>query len=269
MSSLHHDLTPDDEAEPATPARPWPYPLWFAHRGAGRHAPENTLAAMRLGASLGWRAFECDVRLSADGLPFLLHDDTLERTTDAAGAALELDWAELSLLDAGGWHGRIFAGEPLPSLDGIAAFILRNGHALNIELKPAPGDEERTGRLVAQAVRRLWGEAVHDEQAVWPLLSSFRPEALAAAREAAPELPRALLVETLWPDCIDIAERLGCSAMVLEQSVITPELIGRLHRDGLRVLAYTVNDPGLAGELIELGIDGLISDEVDRFVPAD
>lgn len=267
--NLPDDPISDDEDTTPTPARPWPYPLWFAHRGAGRLAPENTLAAMRAGAGLGWRAFECDVRLSADGVPFLLHDDTLERTTDAAGAALDLGWAELSRLDAGGWHGRIFAGEPLASLDGIAAFCLRNSHALNIELKAATGDEERTGRQVALEVRRLWGEAVHDEQAIWPLLSSFRPQALAAAREVAPELPRALLVETLWPDCIDIAERLGCSAMVLAQSLLTPELIRRLHRDGLRVLAYTVNDPGRAGELIDLGIDGLISDEVDRFVPAD
>jgi len=264
-----------DEQPPLTdedlpvPSHPWPYPLWFAHRGAGRQAPENTLAALRVGAGLGWRAFECDVRLSADGLPFLLHDDTLERTTDAAGAALELNWSELSLLDAGGWHGRIFAGEPLPSLDGIAAFCLRNGHALNLELKSARGDEERTGRLVAQAVRRLWGEAVHDEQTIWPLLSSFLPEALAAAREVAPEVPRALLVQTLWPDCIDIAERLGCCAMVLEQSLITPERLRQIQRGGLRVLAYTVNDPGRAGALLELGIDGLISDEVDRFVPVD
>ena len=247
----------------------WPYPYWIAHRGAGKLAPENTLAAFRLGAAHGYRMFECDVKLSADGVPFLLHDATLQRTSNGQGTAGDQPWATLSQLDAGSWHSRAWAGEPLPSFEAVARYCLRNGHALNIELKPAPGDEERTGRLVAQAVRRLWGEAVHDEQAVWPLLSSFRPEALAAAREAAPELPRALLVDTLWPDCIDIAERLGCSAMVLEQSGITPELIGRLHRDGLRVLAYTVNDPGRAGELIELGIDGLISDEVDRFVPAD
>src|SRR5690606_33654791 len=63
----------------------WPYPLWIAHRGAGKLAPENTLAAFRLGAAYGYRAFECDVKLSADGVPFLLHDATLERTTDGQG----------------------------------------------------------------------------------------------------------------------------------------------------------------------------------------
>ena len=94
----------------------WPYPLWIAHRGAGILAPENTLAAFRVGASFGYRAFECDVKLSADGVPFLLHDDTLERTTPASGTAGARPWAELARLDAGAWHSRTYAGEPLPSL---------------------------------------------------------------------------------------------------------------------------------------------------------
>ena len=118
----------------------WPYPRWIAHRGAGKLAPENTLAAFRLGASHGYRAFECDVKLSADGVPFLLHDATLERTTPDTGTAGDLTWRELSRLDAGAWHSRAFAGEPLPSLEAIARYCIRNGFALNIELKPTPGD---------------------------------------------------------------------------------------------------------------------------------
>ena len=93
----------------------WPYPFWIAHRGAGKLAPENTLAAFRVGASFGYRAFECDVKLSADEQPFLLHDATLERTTSGRGRADALPWRELSRLDAGGWHSAKFAGEPLPT----------------------------------------------------------------------------------------------------------------------------------------------------------
>ncbi|MDB5816804.1 MAG: ugpQ, partial [Rhizobacter sp.] len=93
----------------------WPYPFWIAHRGAGTEAPENTMAAFRLGARHGFTAFECDVKLSADGIPFLLHDDTLERTTDGHGVAGHLPWLELSRLDAGQWHGEGFAGEPVPT----------------------------------------------------------------------------------------------------------------------------------------------------------
>ena len=90
---------------------PWPYPLWIAHRGAGKLAPENTLAAFRVGASRDYRAFECDVKLSADGVPFLLHDSSLDRTTSGHGLASNRTWQELSQLDAGGWHSRTFAGE--------------------------------------------------------------------------------------------------------------------------------------------------------------
>ena len=98
----------------------WPYPRWVAHRGAGKLAPENTLAAFRLGARYGYRMFECDVKLSADEVPFLLHDASLERTTNGQGIAGQLSWAELSRLDAGSWHSRAYAGEPIASLDAVA-----------------------------------------------------------------------------------------------------------------------------------------------------
>ncbi len=240
----------------------WPYPLWIAHRGAGKLAPENTLAAFRLGASHGYRAFECDVKLSADGVPFLLHDATLERTSSGTGTAAQLNWSELSRLDAGGWHGRSFAGEPLPSLDGIAAYCIRNGFALNIEIKPTPGDEARTGRTVAAEALRLWaGEPVQ------PLLSSFQPEALKAARDAAPSLPRALLIDTLRDGWFDEALALGCAAVVTNFRIMEASLIAKLHAANLRAVVYTVNDATEAHRLVALGIDGIITDAVDRFSP--
>jgi glycerophosphoryl diester phosphodiesterase len=242
---------------------PWPYPLWIAHRGAGRLAPENTLAAFRVGAAHGWRAFECDVKLSADGVPFLLHDATLDRTTPERGTAGERPWAELARIDAGGWHSRAFAGEPIPSLDAIARYVLRNGFALNIEIKPTPGTEQRTGRVVAEAVARLWQGA-----AVEPLLSSFRPEALLGAREAVPALPRALLVDTPWSGWFEMAQTLGCVAVVANYNLMDEALIARLHGAGLRALVYTVNDPAPAQRLVRMGIDGVISDAVDRLSPA-
>ena len=132
----------------------WPYPLWIAHRGAGKLAPENTLAAFRLGAQHGYRAFECDVKLSADEVPFLLHDATLERTTPAGGNAGDRRWEDLSQLDAGAWHGRAYAGEPLPTLAAIAAYVQHNRFALNIEIKPTPGIEAtRSAPARGDAVR--------------------------------------------------------------------------------------------------------------------
>src|SRR3989344_3112753 len=181
---------------------PWPYPRWIAHSGAGKLAPENTLTAFRLGAQHGYRMFECDAKLSADGVPFLMHDATLEN---------------------------------------IAHYCIANGFLLNIEIKPTPGVEEKTGQVVGEHAARLW-----HGQAVLPLFSSFRPEALAGARATAPHIPRALLLDTLW----DAA------------------LVARVHGDGLRALSYTVNDDWAAQRLIALGTDGIITDRVDFFSPA-
>ena len=240
----------------------WPYPLWVAHRGAGLLAPENTLAAFRVGASHGYRAFECDVKLSADGVPFLLHDATLQRTTPERGKASERSWDQLSRLDAGGWHSRGFAGEPIPSFEAIARYCLRNGFALNIEIKPTPGDEAETGRVVAREAARLWaGEAVQ------PLLSSFKPEALAAARDSAPALPRALLLDGLRSGWLEEAQSLGCVAVVTHYGLIDAAVLARVHGAGLRALVYTVNDPAEARRLVALGIDGIITDAVNRFSP--
>ncbi|WP_312304930.1 glycerophosphodiester phosphodiesterase family protein, partial [Pulveribacter sp.] len=152
------------------PTAPWPYPRWIAHRGAGRLAPENTLAAFRLGAQHGWRMFECDAKLSADGVAFLLHDATLPRTTSGRGTAGELTWGELAQLDAGAWHSRQYAGEPIPTLESLARWCIANHYHLNIEIKPTPGAEEVTGRAVAALAARLW-----HGQDVPPLLTSFQP----------------------------------------------------------------------------------------------
>jgi glycerophosphoryl diester phosphodiesterase len=241
---------------------PWPLPLWIAHRGAGRLAPENTLAAFRHGASFGYRAFECDVKLSHDGVPFLLHDATLDRTTPERGLAGERSWAELSRLDAGGWHSRRYAGEPPPSLAAIARYVQRNGFALNIEIKPTPGHEHATGVAIGAACTALWA------QADTPLLfSSFRPEALQGAMESAPAIPRALLLDTLWNGWPAVVEALGCVAVVTNYNLMSTELIAQLHAAGQRALCYTVNDPPEARRLLQLGIDGIITDAVDRFSP--
>jgi glycerophosphoryl diester phosphodiesterase len=242
--------------------KPMPWPLWIAHRGAGKLAPENTLAAFRLGAQFGYAAFECDVKLSADGRPFLLHDATLDRTTNARGVASERPWSELSRLDAGGWHSRAYAGEPLAGFDAVAAFCLANGHALNIEIKPTPGDERRTGEVVAAEAARRWAG-----RPVPPLLSSFQVAALEGARASAPQLPRALLLDSLHSGWFEQAQQLGCVAVVANFNLSSREMVERLHGAGLWALAYTVNDESPARWLLGLGLDGLITDAVDRFSP--
>lgn len=244
--------------------KPWPFPFWIAHRGAGKLAPENTLAAFRLGAAHGYRAFECDVKLSADDVPFLLHDATLQRTTSARGVAGELPWAALSRVDAGSWHSRAYAGEPLPSLQALAAYLRANALALDLEIKPTPGTEHHTGQVVGREAARLWAGA----DAPPLMFSSFRPEALAGAREAAPTVPRALLVDTLWAGWLEAAQQLDCVAVISNFNVMSASALGRIHTAGMRGLVYTVNDPAPAAWLQDIGIDGIVTDAVDRFTPA-
>jgi glycerophosphoryl diester phosphodiesterase len=243
--------------------KPWPYPLWIAHRGAGKLAPENTLAAFRVGAQHGYRAFECDVKLSADGMPFLLHDATLDRTTAGQGKAGDKTWSELSRLDAGGWHSRAYAGEPMPTLEAVSSYLQRNGFLLDLEIKPTPGLELQTGQVVGREVLRLWADAP-----IPPLFTSFRPEALQGARETAPHIPRGLLLDTLWDGWFNVAQALECAAVVTHYNLMNAELLSKLHAAGLRGLVYTVNDPSVAQWLIGLGIDGIVTDAVDKFPPA-
>ncbi len=241
---------------------PWPYPRWIAHRGAGKLAPENTLAAFRLGAEHGYRMFECDAKLSADGLAFLLHDATLERTTSGQGTAGDLPWATLAGLDAGAWHSARYAGEPLARLEDLARFCLDNGHCLDIEIKPTPGTERATGEAVARLAARLWQGA-----AVPPLMTSFKPEALEAAREAAPQLPRGLLFDHLETGWLAAAQALDCVAVIAHHSQWTAETVAATHGAGLRALTYTVNEPADAERLLGYGLDGIVTDRVDLFTP--
>jgi glycerophosphoryl diester phosphodiesterase len=241
----------------------WPYPRWVAHRGAGKLAPENTMAAFRLGAAHGYRMFECDAKLSADGVVFLMHDATLDRTTTGTGIGGELDWSELSQLDAGGWHSRTYAGEALPTLANLARWCIASGHFMNIEIKPTPGVEEHTGEAVAREAARLWKDA-----SVPPLLTSFRPESLKGAMATAPDLPRGLLLDTLWNGWLEMAVSLKCVAIVCNHALWDAATVAQVKQAGMRCLSYTVNDEWAAQRLIDLGTDGIITDRVDLFSPA-
>ncbi|MBP0628957.1 MULTISPECIES: glycerophosphodiester phosphodiesterase [unclassified Cupriavidus] len=240
----------------------WPYPRHIAHRGAGKLAPENTLAAFRHGAGFGYRMFEFDVKLSADGKPVLMHDATLDRTTSGKGRVDALTLGELALLDAGSWHSPAWAGEPVPTLAAIARYTQANGFLVNIEIKPVPGTEARTGAAVALDAAALWAGA-----AAGPLLSSFSEEALAAAARVAPDLPRALLLDKLPGDWLERLRRLGCVALDANYRELDEGVIAAAHAAGYRVLSYTVNDPAKAAQLLDWGLDGLITDAVDKIAP--
>ena len=226
-------------------------------------APENTLAAFRKGAEYGYRMFECDAKLSADDVVFLMHDATLQRTSNGQGIGGEQNWQQLSQLDAGSWHSRHFSGEPLATLTNLAQYCIRNQFHLNIEIKPTPGVEFKTGEIVAQQAVRLW-----QHEKVPPLLTSFQVESLKGALQAAPHLPRGLLLHSLNEGWLETAKRLECSAIVCQYALWTSEMVLAVHAAGMRCLSYTVNDEWAAQHLMALGTDGIITDRVDAFSPA-
>jgi glycerophosphoryl diester phosphodiesterase len=238
----------------------WPYPRIFAHRGGGSLAPENTLAAIRLGQSLGYRAHEFDVKLTKDGVAMLLHDATLERTTTGKGRVADLAWAELAALDAGGWHSEAFRGERLPTFAEAASLLRSKDTMANVEIKPTPGAEVETGRQVALDAARLWAGA-----STPPLLSCFSFEGLMAARQAAPSLPRAWLAKQFAAEDWDRLEALDAVALHTDHRKLDRAIIPQLHERGYRVLVYTVNDAKLAQELLDAGVDGLFTDNLREF----
>lgn len=241
----------------------WPYPALIAHRGAGRQAPENTLAAMRMGAAHGFMMMEYDVKLSRDGIALLLHDDTLDRTSNATGNAADKSWAELATVDAGGWHSAGYAGEPIPSLHAIAAFTRANGIHSNIEIKPHTGLEAETGKQVARLARALWAGAT-----LPPLLSSFSETALQAALQEAPELPRALLIsKEAPPDWPERVQRLKCQGLNLNDRYTTRALVEAIRNADYTLAVWTVNDPARARELLDWGCNAVITDEIKTILP--
>lgn len=240
----------------------WPFPRIVAHRGGGLLAPENTLAGLRLARNLGFEAVEFDVKLTEDGTAVLMHDDTLERTTDGRGAVIDMTYDDLADLDAGGWFGNEYIGEPVPSFAAASTLCLEAGLWANVEIKPNPGQERETGEVVARMAKMLWGGAGRP-----PLLSSFSALSLEAAAVEAPELPRALLVSKVPDNWQALMQRLQCVALHASHRHLDAARVKAVHAAGYGVLAYTVNESELALDLLEWGVDALVTDQLDVITP--
>jgi glycerophosphoryl diester phosphodiesterase len=233
----------------------WPYPKIVAHRGGGALAPENTLGAIRLGASMGFKGVEFDVMLAGDGTPVVIHDETVERTTDGRGEVSKMSYADLSVFT-------INKTEKIPRYEDVVRLCRELGLWANVEIKPATGYERATGEAVARMTRTLWRGAP-----LGPLLSSFSIDALAAARAVAPELPRGYLVDKIPGDWLDTMKRLACVALHCNYKSLTKKLADEIHAEGYAILLWTVNEPDIARQMLAFGADCLVTDALDRIGP--
>ena len=247
----------------------WPYPKIVAHRGGGTLAPENTVAGLRAGLAYGFHAVEFDVMLSRDGIGMVMHDTDFGRTVAGRGSVPETDAVDLASMDAGGWFGPQFKDEPVPYYTQFIDYCKAQRIWMNVEIKPADGFETETGRWVAKVTRDSYADeiAAGDPAAV-PLLSSFSFDALAAARDAAPDLPRGYLLDRIPGDWQAQATELGAIAIHTNHKHLTRELAQAIKAAGFGLFCYTVNDPERGREILSWGVDGFCTDRIDLIGPA-
>jgi glycerophosphoryl diester phosphodiesterase len=253
-----YGVKPGDDGNEVTESG---FPAVIGHRGAAAHAPENTIAGLRLAAELGVGWVEFDVRLSADKRCILLHDDTLERTTDGHGPAAMKDWAALRRLDAGGWFGPKFKGERIPSLEETIEALAALGLGAVVELKPAPGQEAETGHRAAAVLAERWPGSLPP-----PLVSSFKPAALVAARERAPLIGRALLVGGIAADWRQRMQEVDAVMLHANQRLLDRAKAAAVGAAGVPLGAYTVNAAPRAAKLRQWGVATLFSDRPERLL---
>lgn len=230
-----------------------PGPLVVAHRGDPTSAPENTLPALARAVAFGADMVEVDVRLTADGVPVLLHDATLDRTTTARGPVGALTSEQLAHVDAGSRFGTAFAGTPVPTLAAALRLLREAGVPMLLELKP-PMDRVAVSRVLREVRLAGMGEQV--------LVQSFDRAVVAWARQAEPGVARGLLVTRVPRDAAEVATGLGlvaCNPAALPLLADRPG-VERLRALGLRVLPYTVNTPRSWDGLHRRGVTGLITD---------
>jgi glycerophosphoryl diester phosphodiesterase len=230
-------------------------PRVVGHRGAPRLAPENTLASFRAAAAAGVKAVEFDVALTFDGRPVVIHDASLERTTDGHGLLVETTLEAVSGLDAGGWFDPSFSGEFVPTLEETIDLLNVLDLVADIELKPDPGREEETAQIALRVAKSCWPDGKTP-----PLISSFSRIALAAAKEAAPEWPRGLCFELLPEDWTEAVGALDVAVLCPNAARLTADQSAAMVAAGFEVLAWTVNDAKEANKLFQWGVGAICTD---------
>lgn len=236
--------------------RPEGRPLLIGHRGAMGYAPENTFASYVLALQQGVDVVECDVHLTADDIPVVLHDHTLDRTTNGHGAVQRHTLAELQRLDAGGWRGSEFAGERLPTLDELLAWC-RPRVALSIELKNGPIFYQGLADRIVELVRE------HDMVGRASVIS-FDHRAIQRVKELEPRLSAGILFAARLVDAPAAARAAGADMVLPSDHFATRDVIEQAHAAGLAVSVWTVDDADRARELAAIGVDAIATNYPDR-----
>jgi len=244
-----------------THSLPVTIPKIFAHRGASGTAPENTLAAIRRAHDLGATAIEFDVTVSRDGIAMLQHDYDVERCSNGSGPIILKDLEEIRTLDAGSWFGPEYTGEQIPTLEDTLKLAHQFGLFLNMEIKPCMGWEEPTARAAARSLKQAWSDET-------PLLVSSMSElALQVFREQMPDVPRGLITHAIPENWQERLLRHECISLHFNHAYATRDNVKALHDAGYKAMCFTVNDPEIAQNLLDIGIDAIITNFPEKLLP--
>jgi len=230
-------------------------PKIIAHRGAPHEAPENTLPALDAANKLGAKWVEFDVMLTLDDVPVIIHDKTLNRTTNGIGRVSKTDYATLKMLDAGSWFSLEFSNTKIPTLEQYLDKAQQLGLGVNIEMKAQAGKEEKLAEQIISLLEKYWNQSLPT-----PLISSFSVENLIPLKNLACPYPIAYNTDS-WHDCCrDIATVLNCFSIHMNKQQITKARVLENKKHNLHTLAYTVNSKTEADKLFELGVSAIFSD---------
>ncbi|MCU1409941.1 MAG: hypothetical protein JWR04_648 [Rhodoglobus sp.] len=233
------------------------------HRGGGKDgAPENTVPAFELSLQSDADFIETDLQLTSDGVPVLMHDFTLDRTTDGAGPVWASTWAQVSRLDAGSWFDPAFAGTRVPRLDDLLDIVRPTAKRVILELKGSWNDEQ-----LGPVVDEIRSHGLADRV----MIAGFDVRSLAAAQRVGPEVQRVIIIHDVVGDPAVLAATCGAVAIVTSKAFLRadPGAVERIHDAGLGVMIYTLNSSKTWSEAIALGVDGIITDkplELDRWL---
>lgn len=226
----------------------------IAHRGASSYAPENTFAAFDLAIEMGARHLELDVHFSSDGHLVVIHDDTVDRTTDGSGPVTSRSLAALTALDAGAWFDPRFKGERIPTLGAVLERYW--GAHLHVELKG------HSAGLAQRAVDMIRSSGI----ATNVTITSFQKAKLEETRAYAPELPTGWLVGEVSGAVVAQARAMGLTQLCPRAGAVTPELVSRLHAEGLAVRAWGVATEDLMRQVVTAGADGMTVNFPDKLL---
>ena len=226
----------------------------IAHRGASSYAPENTFAAFDLAIEMGARHLELDVHFSSDGHLVVIHDDTVDRTTDGSGPVTSRSLAALTALDAGAWFDPRFKGERIPTLGAVLERYW--GAHLHVELKG------HSAGLAQRAVDMIRSSGI----ATNVTITSFQKAQLEETRAYAPELPTGWLVGEVSDAVVAQTRAMGLTQLCPRAGAVTPELVSRLHAEGLVVRAWGVATEDLMRQVVTAGADGMTVNFPDKLL---